>query len=149
MTVRAFTDADLPAVWAIQLQCPSAAQWRDQDYLQLAQEGTLLVAEAGDSATVVGFAAFRRVLDESELGNLAVAPAHQRKGIARALLQEGMRAVQQAGAQRLFLEVRASNLPALALYRSAGFQLLYTRRDYYQAPLEDGLVMACKLTPTI
>ena len=149
MTIRPFADGDLPAVYAIQLQCPSAAQWREQDYLQLAQEGTVLVAEAGDPATVVGFAAFQRVLDESELRNLAIAPAHQQKGIGRALLQEGMRAVQRSGAQQLFLEVRASNLPALALYRSVGFQLLYTRCDYYQAPVEDGLVMACKLTPAI
>jgi ribosomal-protein-alanine N-acetyltransferase len=148
MTVRAFAGADLAAVYAVQLQCPNAAQWRDQDYLQLAHDssGMLLVAEAGDPATVVGFAAFHRVLDESELRNLAVAPTHQRKGIARSLLQEGIRAAERSGAHRLFLEVRASNHPALVLYRSAGFQLLYTRHDYYQNPVDDALVMACDVT---
>ena len=74
-------------------------------------------------------------------------PAHQRKGIARALLAAGIRTVQEFGVRRLFLEVRASNHPALALYASAGFGLLYTRHDYYQNPAEDALVMVCDITP--
>ena len=56
--------------------------------------------------------------------------------------------MQEAGVCRLYLEVRASNHPALALYASAGFQLLYTRHDYYQDPVEDARVMACDITPS-
>jgi ribosomal-protein-alanine N-acetyltransferase len=144
MKVRLFANADLAAVYAIQLQCPQAAQWHEEDYLHLARVsgGMILVAEAGDPTAVLGYAVFHRVIDEVELRNIAVAPAHQGKGIARALLEEGIRAAQRSGVRRLFLEVRASNLPALALYASAGFQLLYTRHDYYRDPVEDALVMA-------
>jgi ribosomal-protein-alanine N-acetyltransferase len=150
MKVRAFADADLTAVFAIQLTCPHAAQWREADYLQLAGDplGTMLVAE-GETATspeVTGFAAFHRVMDEAELRNIAVAPSHQRKGIARALFAEGIRTLQESGVRQLFLEVRASNQPALAFYAAAGFQLLYTRRDYYHNPVEDALVMACDIS---
>jgi ribosomal-protein-alanine N-acetyltransferase len=145
MKIRPFTDADLPAVHAIQLRCPQAAQWRPEDYLHLAciRGGTVLVAEiaGGTLPEIAGFVAFHRVMEEAELRNLAVNPAHQRKGIARALLEAGFRTLQEAGVRRLFLEVRASNQPALAFYASAGFQLLYTRRDYYENPVEDARVM--------
>ena len=151
MNVRACAGDDLAAVYAIQLKCPQAAQWRREDYLHLAGDpgGTILVAEleAANTPEVVGFAVFHRVMDEAELRNIAIDPAHQRKGIARALLAAGMRTARQFGVRRLFLEVRASNQPAVAFYASAGFELLYARHDYYQNPAEDALVMACDITP--
>ena len=153
MIVRLFTHNDLAAICAIQGKCPCTAQWRQDDYLRLAAEagGMILMAEVAGSnlPEVVGYAAFHRIGVEAELRNLAVDPAHQRKGIARALLAEGFRRMQEFGVQRLFLEVRALNQPALALYSSLGFQLLYTRRNYYQDPPDDGLVMACDLAHSV
>ena len=149
MNIRPFTGHDLGAVSQIQLKCPPAAQWREADYLHLARDplGTIVVAEDEIScpARVVGFAVFHRVMDEAELRNIAVDPAHQRQGVARALLVSGVRTLRESGAHRLFLEVRASNLPALALYESAGFRLLLTRHNYYQDPVEDAQVMVCDL----
>jgi ribosomal-protein-alanine N-acetyltransferase len=151
MKIRAFDGDDLAAVYAIQLKCPQAAQWRQEDYLLLARDpgGTILVAEteAASSPEVAGFAVFHCVMDEAELRNIAIDPAQQRKGIARSLLAVGIRAMQESGVCRLFLEVRASNQPALGFYASAGFELLYTRHDYYQDPIEDALVMARDITP--
>jgi ribosomal-protein-alanine N-acetyltransferase len=152
MKIRAFAGDDLAAVYAIQLMCPQAAQWRQEDYLQLARNpgGTILVAEVegANPQEVAGFAVFHRVMDEAELRNIAIAPAHQRQGIARALLQAGIRTLQGFGVRQVFLEVRALNQPALAFYRAAEFQLLYTRRDYYHDPVEDALVMGCDITPS-
>ena len=124
----------------------AGGEWREEDYLLWSRDplGTILVAEAEDSGlpVVAGFAVFHRVMDEAELRNIAIDPAHQRKGMARALLEAGIRALHAAGARRLFLEVRGSNQPALALYASAGFQLLYTRRGYYHDPDDDAQVLA-------
>jgi ribosomal-protein-alanine N-acetyltransferase len=149
MKIRACTDDDLAAVYAIQLKCPQAAQWRQEDYGHLARDplGTILVAEVEDAnlPRVAGFAAFHRVIDEAELRNMAIDPLDRRKGLAHALLAAGGRSLQESGARRIFLEVRASNHPALAFYRAAGFQLLYTRHDYYCDPVEDALVMACDI----
>ena len=151
MKVRACAEDDLAAVLAIQLKCPQAAQWRPEDYLHLFRDplGTMLVAEVEDASQprVAGFAAFHRVMDEAELRNIAVDPSYRRKGMARALLAAGIRALHQAGARRLFLEVRASSQPALAFYASAGFQLQYTRHDYYHDPADDAQVLACDITP--
>jgi ribosomal-protein-alanine N-acetyltransferase len=149
MKVRACTDDDLAAIYAIQLKCPQAAHWRLEDYFQLAHDplGTILVAEVEDATKlrIAGFAAFHRVMDEAELRNIAIDPSHQRKGIGRALLGSGIRFMRESGARRLFLEVRASNQPALALYAAAGFQLLCTRHDYYHHPVEDAQVMTCDI----
>ena len=149
--IRLFADDDVAAIHTIQLMCPQAAQWRREDYLHLARNpgGTILVSEleAVSPPVIVGFAAFHRVWDEAELRNIAVDPSHQRQGIARALLQAGIRSMQESGVCRLYLEVRASNQPALAFYASAGFRLLYTRHDYYPDPVEDAWVMGPDISP--
>ena len=143
--IRPFIDSDLAAIHAIQAKCPQAAQWRVEDYHRLARDaaGLILVAAMGgaDHEEISGFAAFHRVGEEAELHNLAVDPVHQRMGIARALLAEGLRRMREFGVLSVFLEVRASNQPAAALYASLGFQVIHVRRNYYQNPEDDGLVM--------
>jgi [ribosomal protein S18]-alanine N-acetyltransferase len=150
MTIRLCNDGDRASIFAIQSKCPQAAQWRLEDYRQLGRDslGIILVAEINNEhlPVLAGFAAFHRVLDEAELRNMAVDPEHQRKGIARALLAEGIRTLAIQGVSRLFLEVRASNQPAISLYRSADFRLMNTRRNYYHDPDEDAWVMACNMT---
>jgi [ribosomal protein S18]-alanine N-acetyltransferase len=149
MTIRVCVDDDLSQLHAIQLACPQAAQWRLEDYRQLLHDplGLILIAtiEDGNPPRVAGFAAFHRVMDEAELRNMAVDPAHRRMGIARSLLAEGFRILTGHDVARVFLEVRASNQPAIEFYRSAGFQPMSTRRDYYHDPREDALMMACTL----
>jgi ribosomal-protein-alanine N-acetyltransferase len=151
--VRAFANDDVPVIHAIQVQCPQAAQWRQEDYLHIARDpgATILVAEIETtiSPDVAGFVVFHQVGDEAELRNIAIHPSHQRKGFARALLEVGIRELQKSGTRRLFLEVRASNQPALAFYTWAGFKVQYARRDYYQNPAEDALVMACDIPATL
>lgn len=76
-----------------------------------------------------------------ELQNIAVAPAEQRGGVARALLADLYARLAALGVHELTLEVRVSNFAAQALYRSEGFRLAGLRRGYYRLPAEDALVM--------
>lgn len=151
MRVRAFARDDLAVVEAIQHNSPATAQWHGGDYLRLADDpgGAILVAEVdrAEPPVVAGYAAFHRIGDEAELHNLAVDPAQRRRGLGRALLAAGVRTMRELGVRHLFLEVRATNLAAIELYRSLGFRLLYTRRNYYQNPEEDALVMGCDINP--
>lgn len=151
MKVRQFEKQDLSAVMAIQARNPQAAQWAEQDYLRLAEDpqGLILVAELETMtpAKVLGFAACQRIIDEAELRNLAVDPKHYHQGVGRALVAEARRRLLEAGAKRIFLEVRQSNKQALALYYSAGFGLHSERKDYYQDPREDAYVLALELFP--
>jgi len=95
---------------------------------------------AGDSR-VRGFACIAAVADEVELQSLAVEPAARRAGIGSALLECLLEWAREGGYRALHLEVRAGNLPAIALYRRFGFVQTGRRRAYYQDNGEDALLL--------
>lgn len=85
------------------------------------------------------------VADVWEILNLLVCPAQRRRGLAQKLLQYVFELAQKASVQAMLLEVRASNIAALALYEKLGFIQVGTRRGYYQQSGEDAYVMRCAL----
>jgi ribosomal-protein-alanine N-acetyltransferase len=91
--------------------------------------------------TPLGFALVWRAAGELQLTDLGVTAKARRKGLARALLAELRREGIATGAEVMLLEVRASNLPALELYRSFGFKELDRRPRYYPDTGEDAVVM--------
>lgn len=151
MRIRQFEREDLWAVLAIQEKCPQAAKWLEADYLRLAEKpgGMVLVAELETMTPpkVLGLAAFARIIDEAEVLNLAVDPEHQHQGIGRALIEAARQRLLESGAKKIYLEVRVSNRPALALYYLVGFGLHSLRKDYYREPTEDGYVLCLPLFP--
>jgi ribosomal-protein-alanine N-acetyltransferase len=79
--------------------------------------------------------------DEVHIANLAVASEYRRSGFGRVLLAFGLSQAAQLGMRSATLEVRASNKAAQALYASFGFQVVATRKGYYQDNREDALLM--------
>jgi ribosomal-protein-alanine N-acetyltransferase len=104
---------------------------------------TLMVSlsSTAPKRTVTGYIVFWLVADEMHILNLAVAPDSRRRGIARRLVLAGIKHAHAKGARRAFLEVRASNIAAQKLYSSLGFMGTFLRRDYYDSPVEDAVVM--------
>ena len=98
-----------------------------------------LVAE--ENGEVAGYIGSQTVLGEADMMNVAVAPACRRRGIAAALVEALIGALDAGGAYALTLEVRASNEPALALYRGLGFCEIGRRKNYYSKPREDALIL--------
>jgi ribosomal-protein-alanine N-acetyltransferase len=96
---------------------------------------------------LLGYFALIVAVGEAHLLNLSVSAARQRQGIGGALLREAIRIGRERGAQHVFLEVRPSNSPALALYESFGFKRIAERRGYYPAHQgrEDALVLTLEL----
>ena len=95
------------------------------------------VAVEGD--TVIGFLAFEQVLDEGSIVEVAVHPDYRRRGIAKALITSAVNSAE--GLHTVFLEVRESNVPAVKLYESFGFERIGVRKGYYQKPKEDAVIM--------
>lgn len=95
----------------------------------------------------VGHGVIRQILDEGHLLNIAIATEQQGKGLGLQLLEYLMQRAIALGCVECFLEVRASNLSAYALYERYGFNEIGRRRDYYPAAdgHEDALVMVCTL----
>lgn len=90
---------------------------------------------------IVGYAGLQVVLDEGYILNIAVTPERRRQGIAGKLLQVFLDFAQGNRLSFLTLEVRASNEAAIALYESRGFRETGRRRNYYEHPREDALIM--------
>ena len=149
ISLRPATGDDLEGVLGVQRQAPEAAAWSEADYRRLLPaEGTLcLVAEDTVPKRVVGFLLARTTADEMEVLNLAVAPPHRRKGIARRLLGEALTCGQAQGVQQCWLELRASNQAALELYRALGFVEAQRRRSYYRDPEEDAVIYVRRMAP--
>ena len=99
-----------------------------------------LVAE-DDAGKVAGYAGIQVVLDEGYITNVAVRPECRRNGIAGKLLQVFLDFGQANHLAFLTLEVRASNYDAIALYGSRGFRSVGRRKNYYEHPKEDAIIM--------
>ena len=139
--VRPMTGADLGAVQAIESETPSP--WSEE---QLASEleqdgGWQFVAESTASGLVCGFVCGRSCVGEAELLKIAVGLEHRRQGIATQLVAHALRCLAEQGVGRCFLELRADNLPALALYERFGFERVGLRKNYYTSPSEDAILM--------
>ncbi len=105
------------------------------------QCAAFLVAEDSVSGRVLGYAGLMVVADEGYITNVAVFPEYRRLGIAAQILQVF---VQFAAANRLAfltLEVRPSNAAAIALYQGFGFEEVGRRKNYYDLPKEDALIL--------
>lgn len=133
MSVRPATVADVDAVARLELDSFPGDAWTPA-YLRTVVDGDmptvrLLVAEA--DGEVVGHALLSVVFEIAELQRIAVGSAYRRRGLARALLASVVAAASAEGADRLLLEVRETNEPALAFYASAGFVEIDRRPRYY------------------
>ena len=104
-----------------------------------------LVALDGQGA-VAGYAGLQVVLDEGYILNVAVRPDCRRQGVAGQLLQVFLNFAKGNQLAFLTLEVRASNYPAIALYGSRGFRGVGRRKNYYEHPRGDAVIMTLDLT---
>lgn len=133
--------AHLPAVAALEKTCFPADPWSEDLYqAALDNPAVAILLAQGEDGGLLGYAVLSTVLDEGNLDNIAVAPHARRQGVADALLST------LAGFGRehlacLMLEVRSSNAPAIALYEKHGFAAVGRRKNYYDAPREDAILM--------
>ena len=108
---------------------------------------------AGDSArqqpVVRGYAGFWYDGDDAEIMTIGVGRRFQRQGIAASLMEALIARAREQGAQRMLLEVRVDNIPALALYERFGFARMGLRKRYYQPEGIDAYTMSLDLEPRI
>ncbi|RIK95846.1 MAG: ribosomal-protein-alanine N-acetyltransferase [Burkholderiales bacterium] len=138
MRVRPMRRRDLDAVAAIERSIYPFPWTRGNfaDSLLAGHDAWIFELEVEESPQLIGYAIVMWVPDEVHLLNLSVAAPMQGRGYGREMLRWLMRDAAGRGARGMLLEVRPSNAPALALYRSSGFEAIGVRRGYY--PAEDG-----------
>lgn len=130
----------LDALVQLEQQCFSIPWTRAQLAAELPDaHHEFLVAEAGEE--LLGYVGMMVVLDEGYISNVAVAPARRRQGIASALIEALLRRAEELALSFVTLEVRQSNVPAISLYEGFGFRPVGRRKNYYDAPKEDAILM--------
>lgn len=82
---------------------------------------------------IIGYSLMMMVLDEAHLLNLSIAKTYQKQGLGRTLLEHMVDIAKNNQIANMFLEVRQSNISAMALYESMGFNEMAIRRNYYPA----------------
>jgi [ribosomal protein S18]-alanine N-acetyltransferase len=100
-----------------------------------------------EKGELIGYALMMMVMDEAHLLNLSIAKAQQKRGLGRYLLEHMMKIAKNHKTANMFLEVRPSNLSAIALYENMGFCEMAVRRGYYPAQngREDAVLMGLAL----
>lgn len=142
---RPMTEADLDAIMEIEPHIYSHPWSRGNfsDSLVSGYSAWVLL----DGAKIIGYALMMMVLDEAHLLNLSVAKAYQKQGLGRLLLEHMIAIAKKHAAANMFLEVRPSNISAIALYENIGFNEMAVRRGYYPAHngREDAVLMGLAL----
>lgn len=90
---------------------------------------------------LAGYIGGRTIAEETEIFNVAVKPDFRRKGIAKKLIEKFIEASLEKETRQIFLEVRTSNLGAINLYEKCGFVFCGIRKDYYDDPKENAILM--------
>ena len=105
------------------------------------QCAAFLVAEDSQNGAVMGYAGLLVVADEGYITNVAVFPEYRRQGVAAKILEIYLNFAQANQLAFLTLEVRPSNEAAIALYQRYGFEEVGRRKNYYDLPKEDALIL--------
>lgn len=143
--LRPMKMADLDAVMAIEPTIYTHP-WTRGNFSDSINSGySAWVLEANQS--IIGYALLMMVLDEAHLLNLSVAKDQQKQGLGRYLLEHMLQIAKNHKAANMFLEVRPSNISAIALYENMGFCEMAVRRGYYPAlnGREDAVLMGLAL----
>ncbi|MGI5936830.1 MAG: ribosomal protein S18-alanine N-acetyltransferase [Oscillospiraceae bacterium] len=134
----------IPAIEALETLCFSVPWNREMLLSQLRGKNHIfLVAE--EEGRVLGYVGMMHVLDEGYVTNLAVDPNCRRRGVAAMLMRALIERARKLELSFITLEVRASNTAARSLYGKLGFVDVGRRKNYYEKPTEDAILMTLTL----
>ena len=135
------TAAHIPQIEQLEKQCFSLPWTTELLQSQMKDAQHEFIAALAPDGTVLGYVGMMYVLDEGYISNVAVSPDYRRQGIADALIDRLCAICETLQLSFMTLEVRSGNVPAIALYEKHGYTVVGLRRNYYERPKEDALIM--------
>ncbi len=126
---------------AIERQCFSLPWSRQALISQLPDSMHVFIAAVNEQDAVLGYVGMMYVLDEGYISNVAVSPSCRRQGIADALIDTLVCKAEEKQLSFVTLEVRESNTAAISLYKKHGFTEVGLRKNYYEKPTENAILM--------
>ena len=144
VTIRRATVSDVDALWGLEQGLFLNDAWSRELFVDEIGHPFSYYLVAEDSGEIVGYAGLRAApenADQGDIQTLAVVPQLRGQGLGRTLLGQLIKEAENRGVNALFLEVRADNPVAIALYDSVGFHEIDRRHGYYQPDGVDAVVM--------
>ena len=141
MLIRAMDLDDLDRIVELEHILFTSA-WNKSDFIYELLENQFsfnYVLEENDQ--IIGYVGVWLMYEQSQITPIGVDPAYWRRGLGRMLMQEMIELAMKQGCEKMSLEVRISNQPAISLYQSLGFETVAIRKDYYQDNHEDAYLM--------
>lgn len=138
--IRIMTREDCDQVYALFKDC-FAHPWSADSIRDMFGQAGYHNLVALSEGRVIGYIGVLTVMDEGDITNVAVSPDFRRQHVADRLLSALIREAEDGGIRRIFLEVRRSNEAARSLYEKAGFVNTGIRKNYYDQPKEDAVIM--------
>ncbi len=142
-TIKRADERFVDELASLEVECFENDPWSRQMFADLIKNDNCIIDYIEDLqlSKIIGYSVICCAYDQADLANIAVLPEFRRNGIGQILLEEIFKKCIETGVLELFLEVRASNVPAISLYKKNGFVEIGKRRNYYSRPKEDALVM--------
>ena len=140
ITVREMRIDDIDKVCEIENDSFSMPWPATGFFTYLIREDALFIVACEDDE-ILGYCGLICVPDEGDITNVAVQKDCRGRGIGKKLISEIIKRGAEKGVKKIFLEVRVSNEAAIALYKNAGFVQVGLRKNYYEKPVEDAIIM--------
>lgn len=138
MIIRKATPDDIPALCRLENECFSLP-WSEKSFEDFFALGFTAAYAAVENGEILGYIGLYLSGEDADITNVAVTASARRGGVGRSLIAA---AKETPGVMNLFLEVRESNLAARLLYESEGFTVDGKRKNFYQNPREDAILMS-------
>lgn len=119
--------------------------WSENALLSSITGPYCLTAAARKDGRVIGYIMGMALYEDCEITNVAVLPEYRSRGAAKAMMESFLSLCRERSVERVLLEVRESNAPAIGLYSAFGFKPYGRRKEYYKEPTEDALLMVVEL----
>lgn len=140
MFVRTMCETDLNEVHQIECSIFSLP-WSVNDFRGSISGSNNLYLVVEENEAIIGYCGFWGVVGEGQINNVAVTKAYRGRGVGKLMLEELIKRGRGMGLEAFTLEVRISNEPAIALYHNLGFRDVGIRKNFYESPIEDALIM--------
>ena len=140
--IRDMDIGDLCDILSIEEKCFSADKWQAEDFTYRFSDPRFVNLVDEREGRVAGYITTFSVLDEMNIDSVAVDEDYRHQGIAKELI---FKVIARKHPEKVYLEVRESNAPAIGLYTSLGFENVGLRKNYYQQPVENAILMTLSI----
>ena len=140
MTIESMTVDDIAQVAEIERQIFSIP-WSEKAFRDSMESDNTIYIVAKENDNVAGYAGMYLSFEEGNITNVAVNPLSRRKGIGEKIVRDILNRAYEKGVRDVFLEVRETNSVAIALYEKIGFKEEAKRKNFYDKPRENALIM--------